>query len=62
MRCLSLRQVKEETGLDYRIILDAVNSGRLRAFTPPGMVRKRFVRDAEVERWLKAMEQESNGK
>lgn len=62
MRCLSLRQVEEETGLDYRIVLDAVKSGRLQAFTPPGMVKKRFVRDAEVERWLKAMEQESNGK
>lgn len=62
MRCLSLRQVEEETGLEYRIVLNAVKSGQLQAFTPPGMVRKRFVRDAEVERWIKAMEQESNGK
>ena len=61
MRCLTLRQVEEETGLEYRIVLNAVNSGQLQAFIPPGMVRKRFVRDAEVERWLKAMEQESNG-
>lgn len=60
MRCLTLRQVEEETGLEYRIVLDAVKSGQLRAFTPPGMVKKRFVRDAEVERWLESMEQADN--
>lgn len=60
MRCLTLRQVADETGIKYLAVLDAVRNGRLRAFVPPGLTKKRFVRDAEVERWLKAMEQADN--
>ena len=62
MRCLTLRQVAKETGIRYEFLLEAVRSGALRAFVPPGMVKKHFVRDVEVERWLESMEQESNGK
>lgn len=50
MRCLTLRQVADETGIKYWAVLDAVRNGRLRAFVPPGLTKKHFVRDAEVER------------
>lgn len=59
MRCLTLREAARETGISYKTMLKAVRGGELRAFIPCGLTRKRFVRDGEVERWLKAMEKAS---
>lgn len=59
MRCLTLREAARETGISYKTMLEAVRGGELKAFIPCGLSRKRFVRDNEVERWLKAMEKAS---
>ena len=59
MRCLTLREAARETGISYKTLLEAVRGGELRAFVPFGLTRKRFVRDNEIERWLKAMEKAS---
>lgn len=56
MRCLTLREAARETGISYKTLLEAVRGGELRAFIPCGLSRKRFVRDNEIERWLREME------
>ena len=57
MRCLTLRQASEETGIEYRSLLAAARAGELHTFVPFGLSRKRFVRECEIERWLRSMEQ-----
>lgn len=59
MRCLTLREAARETGISYKTLLEAVRGGELRAFIPCGLKRTRYVRDREIERWLKDMEEAS---
>lgn len=59
MRCLTLREAARETGISYKTLLEAVRGGELLAFIPCGLKRTRYVRDREIERWLKDMEEAS---
>lgn len=59
MRCLTLRQASEETGIEYRSLLAAARAGELHTFVPFGLSHKRFVREREIERWLRSMEQKT---
>lgn len=59
LRCHTLPEAARLCGLPYRYVLIAANAGELRTFVPFGMRQKRYVRDDELRRWLREME-ESN--
>lgn len=58
MRCYTLKQAASETGIAYKVLLAAARAGELKAFVPPGMKRKQYVRDAELDRWVRSLETE----
>ncbi|NLH91095.1 MAG: helix-turn-helix domain-containing protein [Atopobium sp.] len=56
-RTYTVTEVAKMTGFARTTVYDAVKCGDIKALLPNGVVRGFRIRESEVERWMKSMEQ-----